>query len=167
MRHFDPVPSLSGDRLRNHRCSELATWFVVHIVLATYLRFRLTMFLGAVGLIKQLDASLPIVLFGWCHPSCWSWDKIPWCSLGSSEPKGGLSRFAQTNSMHAAFFRGCPGSHSTYKRRGPVCWLQLGLTVVYLILAFPPWWLRQVSMTLCLALIVAMAGTQLQSFTWL
>ena len=95
--------------------------------------------------------------------------QIPWCSLGFSDTKGGPSRSAQTNSVHGChlFAVALDLILSTDKRRGPICWSQLGLTVVFLILAFPQRWLRPVSMTLCLALVPALAGTQLQSFTWL
>ena len=135
-------------------------------VLATCLRFWLTMFLGAVGLMKAVRMLRhPLSHSAGVIEAVGAGMQIPWCSLGFSDPKGGPSRSAQTNSVHGCYlFAVALGLIlSTYKRRGPVRWSQLGLTVVYLILAFPQRWLRPVSMTLCLALVAALAGTQLQS----
>ena len=87
MRHFDPVPSLSGVRLRTHRCSELPRGFVVQIVLATCVRFR------------------------FFRPQGWS---IEVCA---DEQCARCYLFVVALGLIL----------STYKR-GPVCWLQLGLT---------------------------------------
>mmetsp|Transcript_21060 Transcript_21060/g.56128 ORF Transcript_21060/g.56128 Transcript_21060/m.56128 type:complete len:150 (-) Transcript_21060:8-457(-) len=144
-------------------------------VLATCIRYWLTMFLGAVGLMKAVGMLRhPLSHLAGVIEAVGAVMQIPWCSLGFSDPKRGPSRYAQTWSVYGCYlFAVALGLIlSTYKRRGPVCWSQLGLTVVYLILAFPRLslessWFRPVSITLCLALVAALAGTQLQSFTWL